>query len=120
MKWKDIFSSGAGTFLLYFAWNVLSSGRVLTRNGYTSMTKESNPLAFWFEVGALAVVGAALLAYGLASLLGYSNVTIKLHAFADRFPVLRFQILILYILLVMLAAAVGWLVFDELMRTSHF
>ena len=32
----------------------------------------------------------------------------------------RFGTLILYILLVMLAAAVGWLVFDELMRTSQF
>lgn len=119
MKWKDLCSSGIGAFALYFAWQVFEGGRVLTRSGYSSLTKESNPLVFWFEVAVSAFVGAALVAYGLAGLLGYSNVIARMDTVADRFPVLKSQTFLIRALLVMLVAGLGWLVVDELLRTSR-
>jgi hypothetical protein len=116
MKWKDLFSLGSGAFFVYVAWYVFEGGRVLTRGGYSSMTRETNPLVFWFEVAAFTFIGAALLAYGLAGLLGYSNVTTKIDTLADRLPVQTFLICALF---VMLIAGLGWLVVDELLRTSR-
>ena len=119
MKWKDLCLAGSGAFILYFALYVFDGGRVLTRGGYSSMTRESHPLVFWFEVGTLTLIGDTLLAYGLAGLLRYSNVTSKLDTVADRFPMLKFQTFLICSLLVMLVAGLGWLVVDELMRTSR-
>ena len=119
MKGKDLCSSGIGAFILYSAWHVFDSGRVLTRGGYSSMTRDANPLVFWFEVAAFAFIGAALLAYGLAGLLGYSNMTTKMDAVAVRFPVLKIQTFLVCVLIAMLVAGLGWLVVDELMRTSR-
>ena len=119
MKWRDFCSSGIGSVVLYFAWHVFEGGRVVTRSGYSSMTREANPLAFWFEIAAFTFIGASLLAYGLAGLFGYANVTSKMDIVADRFSVLKFQTLLVFVLLVMLVASLGWLVIDELMRTSR-
>ena len=119
MKWKESFSSGFGAFLLYAAWHVFEGGRVLTRSGYSSMTRESNPVAFCLEVASLTFIGAALLAYGLAGLLGYSVVTTKMDSVANQIPVLKLQTYLICALVVLLVAGLGWLVADELMRTSR-
>ena len=141
MKWTDLFSFGTGAFFVYVAWYVFEGGRVLsfpgvlarfdvawyvfeggrvlTRGGYSSMTREANPLVFWFEVAALTFIGAAFLAYGLAGLLGYSNVTTKIDTLADRLPVLKSQNFLICALFAMLIAGLGWIVVDELLRTSR-
>ena len=83
------------------------------------MPADANPLVFWFEVAALAFIGAALLTYGIAGLLGYPNMTTKMDTVAVRFPVPKIQTFLVYVLIAILFAGLGWLVVDELMRTSR-
>jgi len=83
------------------------------------MTRASNPAVFWFEVAAFAFLGLATLAYGLAGLTGYSRFTTPLDIVANRFPILKFKVLLIGALLVVLLASFGWIVVEELFRTSR-
>lgn len=118
MKWNDFWTSALGAFFLYFSWSVLDAGRVLNRSGYSSMTRESHPTLFWLEVAAFAIFGLAALAYGLASIFGYSRIASQMDVVARRIPVLKFKVLLIFALLVLLLASFGWLVIEELVRTS--
>lgn len=78
------------------------------------MTRDANPIVFWCEVAVFAFIGAALLDYGLAGLLGYSDVTATMVSVAGWLPEHKFQRILIGALILMQMTGLGWFVVDEL------
>jgi hypothetical protein len=73
MKTSQIANALVGVVLLLAAAYVYSKGRAMGRAGFTSLSRESHPVAFWIEVVAFALLGVLLLAYSLAKTLNVAN-----------------------------------------------
>lgn len=110
--------TAVGALLLWVAWSVLDAGRVLNRSGYSSMTRESHPILFGLEVASFAIFGFAAIAFGLAGVLGHSRLVKQMNAVAQRLPIVKLKVFVICALLVMLLACFGWVVVEELTRTS--
>jgi hypothetical protein len=117
MKLRGIGNLIGGLAFLWGAWFIFSSGRVLGRGGFTSLTQEASPGLFWLEVGAFAVCGLLLIAHGLAHRLGLTGFTIRADRIANRVSgsMLHIYAVVLGAIALLLLGSMGWLVYSELL-----